>query len=44
MKFNGLKTTLLLGAMSGLLLALGQAFGGGNGLVIFRMRSTTPPT
>ena len=34
MKFNGLKTTLLLGAMSGLLLLLGQAFGGSNGLVI----------
>jgi heat shock protein HtpX len=34
MKFNGLKTTLLLGAMSGVLLALGQVFGGGNGLMI----------
>lgn len=34
MKFNGLKTTLLLGAMSGMLLALGQVFGGSNGLVI----------
>lgn len=34
MKFNGLKTTLLLGAMSGLLLAIGQAFGGSSGLVI----------
>jgi heat shock protein HtpX len=34
MKFNGLKTTLLLGAMSGVLLALGQIFGGGNGLII----------
>lgn len=34
MKFNGLKTTLLLGAMSGVLLLLGQAFGGSNGLVI----------
>ncbi len=34
MKFNGLKTTLLLGTMSGLLLLLGQAFGGTNGLVI----------
>jgi heat shock protein HtpX len=34
MKFNGLKTTLLLGAMSGILLAIGQAFGGSNGLVI----------
>jgi heat shock protein HtpX len=33
-KFNGLKTTLLLGTMSGLLLLLGQAFGGGNGLII----------
>jgi heat shock protein HtpX len=34
MKFNGLKTTLLLGGMSGLLLVLGQAFGGSGGLVI----------
>ena len=34
MKFNGLKTTLLLGAMSGLVLAIGQAFGGSQGLVI----------
>jgi heat shock protein HtpX len=34
MKFNGLKTTLLLGAMSGLLLVIGQALGGSNGLVI----------
>jgi heat shock protein HtpX len=34
MKFNGLKTTLLLGAMSGMLLALGQLFGGSSGLVI----------
>jgi heat shock protein HtpX len=34
MKFNGLKTTLLLGAMSGMLLLLGQAFGGSTGLVI----------
>lgn len=34
MKFNGLKTTLLLGAMSGMLLAIGQLFGGSNGLVI----------
>jgi heat shock protein HtpX len=34
MKFNGLKTTLLLGAMSGMLLAFGQLFGGGNGLMI----------
>jgi len=33
-KHNGLKTTLLLGAMSGLLLLLGQAFGGTNGLII----------
>src|SRR5262245_2787784 len=34
MKFNGIKTALLLGAMSGLLLLFGQAFGGSNGLVI----------
>lgn len=34
MKFNGLKTTLLLGALSGMLLVIGQALGGGNGLVI----------
>jgi heat shock protein HtpX len=34
MKFNGLRTTLLLGLMSGLLLGLGQLFGGANGLVI----------
>jgi heat shock protein HtpX len=34
MKFNGLKTTLLLGAMSGMLLAIGQLLGGSNGLVI----------
>lgn len=34
MKFNGLKTAMLLGAMSGMLLLLGQAFGGSNGLVI----------
>jgi heat shock protein HtpX len=34
MKFNGLKTTLLLGALSGVLLLLGQAFGGSTGLVI----------
>ena len=33
MKFNGLKTTLLLGGMTGLLLALGQLFGGTNGLI-----------
>lgn len=33
MKFNGLKTTLLLGTMSGLLLLLGQVFGGPNGLI-----------
>jgi len=33
-KHNGLKTTLLLGAMSGLLLLLGEALGGSNGLVI----------
>jgi heat shock protein HtpX len=31
---NGLKTALLLGALSGLLLAIGQALGGANGLVI----------
>lgn len=31
---NGLKTTLLLGLLSGLLLALGEYFGGGNGLVL----------
>ena len=31
---NSLKTVLLLGAMSGLLLAGGQAFGGQQGLVI----------
>jgi heat shock protein HtpX len=34
MKFNGLKTTLLLGGMSGLLLMIGQVFGGSSGLVI----------
>ena len=34
MQMNGLKTTLLLGAMSGLLLAIGQLLGGSNGLVI----------
>jgi heat shock protein HtpX len=34
MKFNGLKSTLLLGSLSGLLLFLGQALGGANGLVI----------
>src|SRR5688572_8257349 len=34
MKFNGLKTTLLLGAMSGMLLLIGQAFGGSSGLII----------
>lgn len=33
MKFNGLKTTLLLGGMTGLLLGLGQLFGGTNGLI-----------
>jgi len=33
-KHNGLKTALLLGAMSGLLLLLGEALGGMNGLVI----------
>jgi heat shock protein HtpX len=31
---NGLKTALLLGLLSGLLLALGEAFGGSNGLVL----------
>jgi heat shock protein HtpX len=31
---NGLKTALLLGLMSGLLLAIGEFFGGANGLVI----------
>jgi len=31
---NGLKTALLLGLLSGLLLALGQVLGGANGLVI----------
>jgi heat shock protein HtpX len=34
MKFNGLKTTLLLGVMSGMLLVIGQLLGGSNGLVI----------
>lgn len=34
MNLNGLKTTLLLGGMSGLLLLLGQTLGGGNGLII----------
>ena len=34
MKFNGLKTTLLLGVMSGMLLMIGQILGGSNGLVI----------
>ena len=34
MKFNGLKTTLLLGVMSGMLLMIGQVLGGSNGLVI----------
>ena len=34
MKFNGLKTTLLLGVMSGMLLMFGQLLGGSNGLVI----------
>jgi heat shock protein HtpX len=33
-KFNGLKTTLLLGTMSGILLLLGQLFGGTNGLIL----------
>jgi heat shock protein HtpX len=31
---NGLKTALLLGLLSGLLLAIGQALGGANGLVV----------
>ena len=31
---NGLKTALLLGLLSGLILAIGQYFGGSNGLVI----------
>ena len=31
---NGLKTALLLGLMSGLLLAIGQVFGGANGMLI----------
>ena len=31
---NGLKTALLLGLLSGLILAIGQYFGGANGLVI----------
>jgi len=34
MKFNGLKTTLLLGVMSGMLLMIGQLLGGSSGLVI----------
>jgi heat shock protein HtpX len=34
MKFNGLKTTLLLGSLSGLLLVLGEYFGGANGLMM----------
>jgi heat shock protein HtpX len=34
MTANGLKTTLLLGGLSGMLLMLGQAFGGSNGLVM----------
>jgi heat shock protein HtpX len=34
MKFNGLKTTLLLGSLSGLLLFIGQMLGGANGLLI----------
>jgi len=33
-KFNGLKTTLLLAGMTGLLLGLGQLFGGTNGLIL----------
>ena len=31
---NGLKTALLLGLLSGLLLVIGEVFGGSNGLVI----------
>ena len=31
---NGIKTALLLGLMSGVLLALGELLGGANGLVI----------
>jgi len=31
---NGLKTALLLGALSGLLLVIGQVFGGSNGMLI----------
>src|SRR5689334_16355853 len=31
---NGLKTALLLGALSGLLLVIGQALGGANGMLI----------
>src|SRR5687767_12318530 len=31
---NGLKTALLLGLMSGVLLLLGEAFGGGDGLIL----------
>src|SRR4051812_11089159 len=34
MKANGLRTAALLGGLSGLLLLLGQAFGGSNGLVM----------
>ena len=30
---NGLKTALLLGLLSGILLAIGEYFGGANGLV-----------
>ncbi|HZB25216.1 MAG TPA: hypothetical protein VE379_03720, partial [Vicinamibacterales bacterium] len=31
---NGLKTALLLGALSGLLILLGEYFGGANGLLL----------
>ena len=31
---NGIKTALLLGLLSGLLLALGQVLGGANGLMV----------
>ncbi|MBC8166820.1 MAG: protease HtpX, partial [Bryobacteraceae bacterium] len=33
MNLNGLKTALLLGSMTGLLLLIGQLLGGGNGLI-----------
>ena len=34
MVMNALKTTLLLGVMTGLFLVVGQAIGGGQGLVL----------